>query len=148
MEVTFRWSNGWALPFWVLMIMFPRWRWTERIMRSPLVIAPLAATYAGLVAPRATEIMPVVTNPSLPNVTKLLGRPDGATIGWIHFLAFDLFVGRWAYLDSRARGISAWLMAPVLFLILMLGPAGWLLYVIVRLFARPAAPLTTPGDLV
>jgi hypothetical protein len=65
-------------------------------------------------------------------VAALLGTPAGATIGWAHFLAFDLFVGRWAYLDSRERAISAWLMAPVLFFVLMLGPIGFLLYLAVR----------------
>jgi hypothetical protein len=50
----------------------------------------------------------------------------------VHFLAFDLFVGRWIYLDSQERRISAWLVAPVLFLTLMLGPAGFLLYLAVR----------------
>jgi hypothetical protein len=61
-----------------------------------------------------------------------LGSPAGATIAWVHFLAFDLFVGRWIYLDSQDRRISAWLMAPVLFLTLMLGPAGFLFYLVVR----------------
>jgi len=50
----------------------------------------------------------------------------------VHFLAFDLFVGRWIYLDSRRRQVSPWLMAPLLFLTLMLGPAGLLLYLAVR----------------
>ena len=58
--------------------------------------------------------------------------PDGATIGWVHFLAFDVFVARWAYLDSQARSLSAWLMAPVLFLTLMLGPMGLLVYLVLR----------------
>ena len=49
-----------------------------------------------------------------------------------HFLAFDLFVGRWVYLDSRERGISAWLMAPILLVVLMLGPLGFILYLVVR----------------
>ena len=35
--------------------------------------------------------------------------PAGVAVGWIHFLAFDLFVGRWEYLDSREKSISAWL---------------------------------------
>ena len=39
---------------------------------------------------------------------------------------------RWAYLDSQARSLSAWLMAPVLFLTLMLGPMGLLAYLVLR----------------
>jgi hypothetical protein len=69
-----------------------------------------------------------------------MGSPAGATIAWVHFLAFDLFVGRWIYLDSQQRRISAWLMAPVLFLTLMLGPVGFLFYLIVRALAAVVSP--------
>jgi hypothetical protein len=78
------------------------------------------------------EIWPAVSTPTLTGVAALLGSPAGAIIAWVHFLAFDLFVGRWIYLDSQERHISAWLMAPVLFLTLMVGPAGFLLYVFIR----------------
>ena len=53
------------------------------------------------------------------------------------FLAFDLFIGRWVYLDSCQCAVSAWLMAPVLFFVLMLGPIGFLLYLAVRTFYQP-----------
>jgi hypothetical protein len=48
-------------------------------------------------------------------------------------LAFDLFVGRWVYLDGRRLGMSAWLVSPILFFVLMLGPLGLVLYVAARL---------------
>jgi hypothetical protein len=132
MDSIFRVSNLLVLPLWVLMILLPRWRWTTRIMRSPLVSAAPAALYAALVLPRLGEILPAVTRPTLSGMVVLLGSPAGATIAWAHFLAFDLFVGRWIYLDSRERRVSAWLMIPVLFLALMLGPAGFLFYLVVR----------------
>ena len=56
-------------------------------------------------------------------------------MGWIHFLAFDLFVGRWAYLDSRERGLSAWLVSPILVFIFMAGPLGLLMYLTARWIA-------------
>ncbi len=136
MKTAFSLSNLLVLPLWVLMILFPHWRWTRRLLQSPFVVVPPAAMYAALVLPRAGTILPAVTNPKLPEVAALLGQPDGATIGWVHFLTFDLFVGRWAYLDSRERHISAWLMAPVLLLILMLGPVGLLVYLGLRSLAR------------
>ena len=74
----------------------------------------------------------VIGRLDLAGIAAFLGTEAGATIGWVHFLAFDLFVGRWAYLDSREKNISALLMAPVLFFILMLGPFGFLLYLLLR----------------
>jgi hypothetical protein len=132
MDFIFRLSNVLVLPYWALVILLPRWRWTARIMRSPFVSGAPAALYAALVLPRLGSIWPVVSRPTLSGIAALLGSPAGATIAWVHFLAFDLFVGRWIYLDSQERRISAWLVAPVLFLTLMLGPAGFLLYLAVR----------------
>jgi len=132
METLFKLSGLAVLPFWALMIFLPRWRVTKRLMSSPLVCAAPAALYAALVIPRFAEVWRAVSSPELSGIAALLGSPTGATVGWLHFLAFDLFVGRWIYLDGRERGVHAWALAPVLFLTLMLGPCGFLLYLIVR----------------
>src|SRR5499426_702654 len=122
METLFKLSSFTVLPFWVLMIFLPLWPATQRLMSSPMVCATPAAFYAALVIPRFAEVWRAVSSPELSGVAAILGSPAGAMIGWLHFLAFDLFVGRWIYLDSREREITAWVMAPVLILTLMLGP--------------------------
>jgi hypothetical protein len=142
MERLFSLSNLLVLPFWALMIALPHWRWTKRLLASPLVVVPPVIVYAAVVLPRLPEILAAVANPALPDISRLLGAPAGATAAWAHFLAFDLFVGRWAYLDSRERNISAWIMAPTLFLILMLGPLGFALYLGVRLLAKRSETLS------
>lgn len=114
------------------MVFLPSWRWTERVLRSPWVVAPAALLYAALVAPRLGSVLSVVANPDLESVSALLSTPVGVTIAWVHFLAFDLFVGRWLYLDSRTRGLSPWLSSPLLLVTLLLGPLGFLLYLLVR----------------
>jgi ABA4-like protein len=144
METLFKIGNLTTLPFWALMIFLPRWRVTKWLVASPLVCVAPAALYAALVIPRFAEIWPAVSNPELPGISALLGSPVGATVAWLHFLAFDLFVGRWIYLDGRERGITWWVMAPALFLTLMLGPCGFLLY----LTARYASGYQRPGENV
>ena len=145
MDFIFRLSNVLVLPYWALVILLPRWRWTARIMRSPFISVAPAVLYAVLVLPRLGSIWLAVSRPALSGIASLLGSPAGATIAWVHFLAFDLFVGRWIYLDSQERRISAWLIAPVLFLTLMLGPAGFLLYLAVRsAVATSPVPAKTP----
>ncbi|WP_437793784.1 ABA4-like family protein [Sorangium sp. So ce693] len=139
MDKVFGLSGLLVLPFWFLMIFLPRARWTRRIMESPLVVVAPALLYTALVLPAIGEVLPIVNQPSLAAVAPLLGSPAGATIGWVHFLTFDLFVGRWVYLDSRDRDISPWLMAPVLYLTLMLGPMGFSLYLAVRAIADRSA---------
>ena len=132
METLFKLSGLAVLPFWALMIFLPRWSATKRLMSSPLVCAVPAALYAALVIQRFGEVWLAMSDPELSGIAAILGSPIGATVDWLHFLAFDLFVGRWIYLDGRERGVPAWVMAPVLFLTLMLGPCGFLLYLIVR----------------
>jgi hypothetical protein len=72
-------------------------------------------------------------------VSALLGGPVGAAAGWAHFIAFDLFVGRWMYLDARERGVHPLLMAPVLVLTILLAPLGLLVHLPLR-GVRPSRP--------
>jgi len=119
-------------PFWLLMIALPGWGVTRRVIASPWIAAPAAALYLALVLPGLPGVLGAVSSPSLEAIAPLLGTPEGATVAWVHFLAFDLFVGRWVYLDARARGITPWLTSPLLFLTLMLGPAGLLGHLLAR----------------
>ena len=141
METIFQLSNLLVVPFWFLIILLPHWQWTRRIMASPWVVGPAALLYALLVIPSLATLLPQLANPQLAAIAAALGTPAGATIAWVHFLAFDLFAGRWVYLDSRERGITAWLVSPVLFLVFMLGPLGLLVYLIVRTLLRRNAQL-------
>jgi hypothetical protein len=145
MNAIFRLSNFLVLPFWALMIVLPRWRWTERTMKSVLVVVGPALVYGTLVLPHLPVIWPAVTRPTLAGVAQLLGSPMGATIAWAHFLAFDLFVGRWIYWDGRERRISPVLISPVLFLTLMLGPLGFLLYIVVRILTQTKTSQKEPS---
>ena len=52
--------------------------------------------------------------------------------GWVHYLAFDLFVGSWEVGDAQKRGVHHLLVIPCLFATFMAGPAGLVLYLIVR----------------
>jgi hypothetical protein len=52
--------------------------------------------------------------------------------GWIHYLAFDLFIGSWEVRDARRLGIHHLTVVPCLVLTFMLGPVGLLLYLALR----------------
>lgn len=130
--ILFQLSNLLTMPFWLLMILLPHWGWTKRIMQSLWTVVPAALLYAILALPSLFSLLGELANPTLASISALLGTPAGATIGWVHFLAFDLFVGRWAYLDSRSRSFTAWLVSPILLLALMFGPLGLLLYLAAR----------------
>ncbi len=127
-----------AAPFWALMILLPGWSWTRRIIASPLIVLPVVLIYALLVIPAFGEVLPAVAGPTLGGVRELLGTANGAAAGWAHMIAFDLFVGRWVWLDARARGIPHLVLAPILVLTILLGPLG----LAVHLAVRPRWPET------
>ena len=70
---------------------------------------------------------------SIGAVRGLFANDSALTAGWIHFLAFDLFIGTWIARDSVERGVNGLLVVPCLALTLLFGPAGLLLYVLLRL---------------
>ncbi|WIM95047.1 ABA4-like family protein [Actinoplanes oblitus] len=121
-----------AAPFWALMILAPGWSWTRRIVASPLIVLPVVLIYAVLVLANLGEVLPAVADPTLGGVRDLLGSADGAAAGWAHMIAFDLFVGRWAWLDARERGMPHLVLAPILVLTILLGPLGLAAYLAVR----------------
>lgn len=145
-ERTFLLSNGLVLPFWLLMILFPHARWTRRIMATPWPVALPAALYAlwGLAVIRAAQPggdgeragqrpdLMAMLQPSAAGIAGGFGQPPFATLAWAHLVAFDLFAGRWVYLDSQERNIPAWQVAPALVGTLLTGPVGFLLYMAIR----------------
>ncbi len=133
----FQASNLLVVPFWVLMIFAPRWGYTRRIVASPAIIVPIALLYSVLVVPNLLSILPQLANPTLPVIQMLLSSDAGATTAWIHFLAFDLWAGRWVYLDAQERDIPVWLVSMCLACVFMAGPFGLLVYLGIRWVMQP-----------
>lgn len=73
---------------------------------------------------------------SLEQVMALFTDPYIALAGWLHYLAFDLFVGAWIVRSASKEGISHWLLLPILATTLLLGPAGFLAFVALRQVLR------------
>ncbi|GFE67085.1 ABA4-like family protein [Litoreibacter roseus] len=69
---------------------------------------------------------------TLDNVMLLFSDRGATTVGWVHFLAFDLLVGGWIVRDARARSVPHITLLPCLFVTLMLGPVGLLAYLALR----------------
>ena len=73
---------------------------------------------------------------TLAGVMSFFASPWAATAGWIHYLAFDLFVGTRIAQEAARDGVARVWLIPILPLTLMLGPAGLLLFNLVRPIAR------------
>ena len=129
-EQIFSVVNLLALVGWVLLAVLPGRTWVTTAIAAVAIPALLAATYIAVIALEWSGSEGGFG--SLADVAQLFANPWLLLAGWVHYLAFDLFVGSWEVRDARARGISHWLVLPCLFLTFMFGPAGWLLYMAVR----------------
>lgn len=69
---------------------------------------------------------------TLANVQKLFTFPWAALAGWVHYLAFDLFMGAVISRDIMRLGISRLFLIVLLPLTFMFGPIGYVGFVIVR----------------
>lgn len=123
-----------AILSWLLLIAVPRWRWTTALVTSVIVPAMLASVYAALVLPRLSQLLNGLG--SVASVSALFQDPAIMVAGWVHYLAFDLFVGTWQVRDAKLLGIHHLWVVPCLVLTLMAGPVGFLLYLLIRLSRR------------
>ena len=117
---------------WLPLLFLPRVRWAVRLV-PVLMPAILAVVYTLIVV--STLPWSEGGFSSLAGVRALFGNPWILLAGWTHYLAFDLFVGGWEVRDAQQRGISHLFVVPVLVLTFLVGPAGLLLYLIVRRLA-------------
>lgn len=69
---------------------------------------------------------------SLADVATLFQKQELLLAGWIHYLAFDLFIGGWEIRDSQRLGIPHLLVIPSLLMTFMLGPIGLIFYFAIR----------------
>lgn len=130
-EQIFSIASSLAMLSWLMLIVLPRWRFTGKIVLSGAIPLLLSAAYLVLILLFFGKADGGFD--SLANVMKLFTNEWVVLAGWIHYLAFDLFVGSWEVRDAQAHGISHWFVIPCLLLTFFLGPIGFLLYHILRL---------------
>jgi ABA4-like protein len=121
-----------AVPFWLLMIVAPKWALTEKIVATPWIATPPLAVYLIVVLPHFDRLWAAVSRPDLGVLQGFLGSGIGAAAIWAHLIAFDLFIGRWMYWQARERDIHPLVMAPVLVLTILLSPIGLLVFLCIR----------------
>lgn len=129
-EQIFSIANLVALAGWILLAVLPGRVWVSKVVTAVLIPALLAAVYVPVLALNWGTSEGGFG--SLAQVALLFSNPWALLAGWVHYLAFDLFVGSWEVRDARVHAIPHWFVLPCLFLTFMFGPAGWLLYMAVR----------------
>ncbi len=127
----FGWAGQAAMIGWLILVLLPRrWPW---LLAVPRYVIPfgLSMLYAGLAM---THFFTVDGGGygSLAEVRVLLSKEEMLLAGWVHYLAFDLFVGGWIAVNADRIGLSRLVQAPVLIATFMFGPVGLAIFLAIR----------------
>ncbi len=133
-ETIFSICNTAVLPGWLLLAILPRWKWTVRLITSVIIPALLGLVYLYLVLTQFGKTEGGFG--SLSQVQQLFQNPAMLIAGWIHYLAFDLFIGSWEVRDAQRLGLNHLLVIPCLALTFLFGPIGLVLYFLLRWAAK------------
>lgn len=117
-----------VIPGWLLLAFAPRRQWTQRVTTFVITV-PLAALYIGLFASNWNSRLGFG---SLDQVYALFQNPAMLLAGWVHYLAFDLFIGSWEVRDAKQSGIPHLAVIPCLAGTFLIGPVGLLAYLLLR----------------
>src|SRR5271169_7255186 len=123
-------ANSLALVSWIMLAILPRRPWVTKVVTTKLVPGLFAILYT-VIAVSLFWRSPGGFS-TLVSLGILFSNPWLLLAGWVHYLAFDLLVGSWELQDAREHGFPHWTVVPCLALTFLFGPAGWLLYTILR----------------
>jgi hypothetical protein len=137
-ELIFAIANPLAMLGWLGLALFPARKIVVDGISGVAIPALFAVAYAGLVAAFFAGSDGGFS--SIEAVRALFQSDALLVAGWLHYLAFDLFVGAWEVRTARAEGIPHLLVIPCLALTFLFGPLGFLAFLILRAaYARRAS---------
>ena len=134
----FQFANVAISVLWAPIIIAPRWKVTQQVMRSKwtVILPSLGFLYFFLAAtvidsPDLGDVFQkskyLFTDASAEprNMAKLLSSPAYAAQDWVHLLIWDFAAGRLIYLDALKKQVP---MRPALLVTFIAGPIGYLVH--------------------
>jgi len=128
-DLLFSTASTAALCGWLALALLPRWPWLIASLRFGL-IGGLSLAYAVLILVFFFRIDGGGFG-SIGQVRAIFTSDAGLLAGWIHYLAFDLFIGCWIAQEADRRGYNRLLQVPILLATFMFGPLGLLMFYLI-----------------
>jgi hypothetical protein len=133
-ETLFTLANSLALAGWVALLLFPHRRGVNWTLCGLALPVGFALAYVAVLA----FAMPAAEGgfSSLAGVAALFASPWVLLAGWLHYLAFDLFLGAWMARRATAEALPRWILWLALPPTFLLGPLGLLVFLGLRRVVR------------
>ena len=136
-EMLYLWVNIGVLPFWLLIIFFPRSYLCKYFATSIFPIVLLSGAYMLVLYKAYIGSFDFIENFNLylglANLSDLFKDNLYLLMFWIHFVSINLFVGGWMLKDSEKFTINKIIMFFPLIITYLIGPIGIFIYWIVRI---------------
>jgi hypothetical protein len=129
LEQIFSMASLLAMAGWLLLIILPKNR-VAQLLSGLVLPLVLSGGYLLLIAQHMQGAEGGFG--SLADVRALFIKDELLLAGWIHYLAFDLFIGAWEVRDAQRNGLPHLVVIPCLIMTFMLGPIGLLFYFAIR----------------
>ena len=137
-EMLYYWINFGVLPFWFVLIFFPRSHLCRYFITSIFPIFILSVTYVFMLYKSYLNSHDFNGNFSLylgiDNVSDLFTDKTFLMMFWIHFVSINLFAAGWIVKDSQKFSINKILLIIPLILTYLVGPLGLFIYWLIRIF--------------
>ena len=137
-EIIYFWLNLGVLPFWIVLIFFPRSQICRVFTTSIFPIFILSLVYGYLIYVNILNNYDFLTNfelyLGLAKLSNLFSDTSFLILFWTHFLTINLFCGSWMVKDSQKFEIGRLLMFLPLLTTYLIGPIGLTVYWIIRIF--------------
>ena len=137
-EILYYWVNLGVLPFWLLLIFFPKSHLCRYVATSIFPILILSGAYVFMIYKSYLNSYDFDGNFSLylglDYISELFSNNTFLMMFWIHFISINLFVGGWIVKDSQKIFVNKFLVGISLIITYLIGPIGLLVYWLIRIF--------------
>ena len=137
-EMLYYWINLGVLPFWLILIFFPRSHLCKYFVTSIFPIFILGGAYVFMLYKTFLNSYDFLGNFDLylgvDSLSNLFSNKSFLMMFWIHFISINLFAGGWIVKDAQKFSINKILIIFPLLITYLIGPLGLFLYWLIRIF--------------
>ena len=137
-EILYYWVNFGVLPFWLILIFFPKSNLCRYFVTSIFPIFILSGTYVFILYKSFLSSYDYIGNFNLylglDGISNLFSNDTFLIMFWIHFLSINLFTGGWIVKDAQKFSINKMIIIFPLIITYLIGPLGLFVYWLIRIF--------------